>query len=508
MDVLLPRTDGGVAAQAVLAAGLLLVARSELSSGSMERPQASPTRIPDPMERDRERQLIVIGGGPGGMAAARAAARAGVRPLLVQMGPIGGDCTFTGCVPSKTLIEAAARGERFTEAIAATHRAVEAIAAQEDDDVVRGEGIDVLHGWATFRSPREVELDGTVLRSERVVIATGAGPAVPPIPGLADIDYLTNESIFELDQQPATLAVLGGGAVGCELAQAFRRLGSEVTVVEALDRLLAKEEPEASAVIADAFTAEGIDLRLGRKVLRVESCEGKAFARLHLEGGEVVRADRVLVAVGRRAATSGLGLDAAGVATEGGFVKVNAYLATSSPGIWAAGDVTGLLPFTHAADEMGRVAVANALSRRPRRRFDPSPIPWVTFTSPEVARVGMTEADAAARGGRVAYLPMTDVDRAVTAGETRGFVKLIAGPRRLLRNTGGGEVLGATVVATRGGELIHEAVLAMQTRMFTGRLAQAVHAYPTWSMALQQAAAQFFMEIDGRRARPAESQRP
>ena len=220
MDVLLPRTDGGVAAQAVLAAGLLLVARSELSSGSMERPQASPTRIPDPMERDRERQLIVIGGGPGGMAAARAAARAGVRPLLVQMGPIGGDCTFTGCVPSKTLIEAAARGERFTEAIAATHRAVEAIAAQEDDDVVRGEGIDVLHGWATFRSPREVELDGTVLRSERVVIATGAGPAVPPIPGLADIDYLTNESIFELDQQPATLAVLGGGAVGCELAQA------------------------------------------------------------------------------------------------------------------------------------------------------------------------------------------------------------------------------------------------------------------------------------------------
>src|SRR5207244_579451 len=278
---------------------------------SMDRPQASPTRIPDPMERDRERHLIVIGGGPGGMAAARAAARAGVRPLLVQMGPIGGDCTFTGCVPSKTLIEAAARGERFTEAIAATHRAVEAIAAQEDDDVVRGEGIDVLHGWATFRSPREVELDGTVLRSERVVIATGAGPAVPPIPGLADIDYLTNESIFELDQQPATLAVLGGGAVGCELAQASRRPRSEVTVGEALG---------------------------------------------------------------------------------GGFVKVNAYLATSRPGIWAAGDVTGLLPFTHAADEMGRVAVANALSRRPRRRFDPSPIPWVTFTSPEVARVGMTEA--------------------------------------------------------------------------------------------------------------------
>jgi pyruvate/2-oxoglutarate dehydrogenase complex dihydrolipoamide dehydrogenase (E3) component len=167
-----------------------------------------------------------------------------------------------------------------------------------------------------------------------------------------------------------------------------------------------------------------------------------------------------------------------------------------------------MLQFTHAADEMGRLAVANALSRHGRRRFDTSAIPWVTFTSPEVGRVGMTEAEAAAHGGRVAFLPMTEVDRAVTAGRTQGFVKLIAGPRRLLGNAGGGRILGATVVAERGGELVHEAALAMRTYMFTGRLAQAVHAYPTWSMAIRQAAALFFMDINGRRARPAQPTEP
>ncbi|MGH9286417.1 MAG: dihydrolipoyl dehydrogenase family protein, partial [Acidimicrobiales bacterium] len=343
-----------------------------------------------------------------------------------------------------------------------------------------------------------------VLTSPRIIIATGATPAVPPIEGLADLDYLTNENVFELDQQPSSLAVLGGGAIGCELAQAFRRLGSAVTLIEGLDRLLPEEEPEASEVIADAFAAEGIDVRVGRNVTRIEPLERKGAARLHLEGGEAIVADRVLVAVGRKAATDGLGLEAAGVATERGFVTVDRHLATTAPGIWAVGDVTGGLQFTHAADEMGRIAVANALSpRRPRRNFDPSAIPWVTFTSPEVARVGMTEAEAAAHGGRVAYLPMSAVDRAVAAGETRGFVKLIAGSRRFLRTTGGGRILGATVVASRGGEMIHEPALAMATNMFTGRLAQAVHAYPTWSIALRQAAAQFSMEIDGRTARPA-----
>jgi len=208
--------------------------------------------------------------------------------------------------------------------------------------------------------------------------------------------------------------------------------------------------------------------------------------------------------VGRRAATDGLGLEEAGVERERGFIVTDDHLATTAAGVWAVGDAAGKLQFTHAADEMGRIAAGNALARRPPRRFHPEWIPWVTFTDPEVARVGMTEAEGAERGARVAYLPMSEVDRAVAAGATDGFVKLVAGPRRVLGHAAGGRLLGATVVAGRGGELIAEAALAIRTRMFTARLAQAVHAYPTWSAAMWQAAAQFFVDAGGRRARPAQ----
>ncbi|GAC1311540.1 MAG: FAD-dependent oxidoreductase [Acidimicrobiales bacterium] len=446
--------------------------------------------------------LIVIGGGAGGMGAVRAAARRGARPLLVQAGRIGGECTFAGCVPSKALIAAAGAGQSFRSAVETVHTAIEAIAATEDDAVFAAEGIDVLHGWATFRSATEIDVDGRRLRSRRFVLATGTHPAVPPIEGLDGVDYLTNDNVFDLECCPETLAVLGGGAIGCELAQAFSHLGAKVTIVEGLERLLPREEPEASAVIAEVFSTEGIGMRVGRKVVQVDALEAKGAARLHLDDGSTLTADRLLVAVGRRAATEGMGLDAAGVATERGFVVTDDRLATSAAGIWAVGDVAGKLQFTHAADEMGRIAAGNALSRR-RRKFDPSAIPWVTFTTPEVARVGLTEAEAAASGARVAFLPMSGVDRAVVSGETAGFVKLIAAPHPLLRGLGGGRIVGATVVAARGGELIHEPTLAMRTHMFTGRLAQTVHAYPSWSVAIQQAAAQFFFETEGRSARPA-----
>jgi pyruvate/2-oxoglutarate dehydrogenase complex dihydrolipoamide dehydrogenase (E3) component len=300
--------------------------------------------------------------------------------------------------------------------------------------------------------------------------------------------------------------VLGGGATGCELAQAFARLGSTVIVVEAEARLLPREEPEASHVVATALAADGVAIGTGVGLEGVERLDDRGRARLRLSADGAVESDRALVAVGRRPASAGLGFAKVGVAMdERGHVRTDATLATSVKGIWAVGDVTGLMPFTHAAARMGFVAARNALAPRGRRRqrFDSRPIPWVTFTAPEVGRVGMTEADAVERGGRVAYLPLDAVDRAVTTGETRGFVKLIAGPRRLLRNAGGGRLLGATVVAPTGGELIHEAALAMRTRMFTGRLAQTTHAYPTWSTAIQQAAAQFFLELDGRSARPA-----
>lgn len=457
--------------------------------------------VPTRMDHD----LIVIGGGAGGLAAARAARRRGATTLLVQQGPLGGDCTFTGCVPSKALIAAAAGGSSFADAMRTVHDAVATIARGEDDSVLGSEGVDVVHGWATFRDPNTVDIDGHVLRARRFVIATGARPAVPPIDGLDQVDYLTNETVFDLDRLPGSLAVLGGGAIGCELTQAFARLGSTVTIVEALDRVLTREEPETSAAITDALQRDGVDVRVGHAVTRVEPMLQKGAAILHLADGTRVAADRVLVAVGRAGSVAGLGLEHAGVETSKGFVVTDDHLATTARGIWAVGDVAGRLQLTHAADEMGRVAVANALGRR-RRRFDARAIPWAVFTAPEVGRVGLTEAETVDRGGRVAYLPFTELDRAIVTGDTTGFVKLIVGPRRVTRNAGGGIVLGATVVAPVGGELVHEAALAMRTNMFAGRLAQTVHAYPTWSVAIRQAAAQLFMEVGGRAARPAAKQ--
>ncbi|PZS21279.1 MAG: hypothetical protein DLM60_07030 [Pseudonocardiales bacterium] len=422
---------------------------------------------------------------------------AGARTALVNNGPPGGDCTFVGCVPSKTLIESAAQGTSFATAMGRVRDAVGRIAATEDAAALAKEGIEVASGRAVFTSPRQVLLDGRPVSARRFVVASGSRPAIPPIPGLQSMAYLTNETVFDLTAQPARLAVLGGGAIGCELAQAFARLGTTVTVIEAAPRLLPREEPETSKVLARVFSDEGITVRTGAPVTQVrDRPDGR---ELVLAGGPPVVADAVLVAVGRTPTTADLGLDAAGVQLdERGFVRTDAHLATTAGGIYAAGDVTGRLPFTHAAYAMGRLAARNALRRR-RARFDTSAVPWVTFTAPEVAHVGRTEAQACeqATGARVAYLPMAELDRAITAGHAEGFVKLIAGPRRLTGTTGGGRLLGATIA----GEMIHEVVLAMRTAMFTGGLAQAVHAYPTWSMAVQIAAAQFFDEFAGRSAR-------
>ncbi len=217
-----------------------------------------------------EFDLVVIGGGAGGLSAARAGVRRGARTLLIQDGPIGGDCTFTGCVPSKALIEAAARGASFTDGIAAVHHAVETIARTETAEVLQAEGINVLAGRGRFVAPRDLDIDGQRIRARHVVIATGAAPAVPPIDGLADIPYLTNENVFDLQRAPTSLTVLGGGAIGCELAQAFRRLGSAVTVIEALPRLVAREEPETSVVLEEAFTRDGIEVLTGRTVTQVD----------------------------------------------------------------------------------------------------------------------------------------------------------------------------------------------------------------------------------------------
>lgn len=447
--------------------------------------------------------LLVIGGGAAGMAAARTAVRLKRSVLLVQDGPVGGDCTFTGCVPSKTLIESARDRVSFDQAMHAVRSTVAAIAATETADVLRAEGVHVLEGRARLTAPSTADVDGQVVSARRCVIATGSGPLLPPVPGLLEAPHLTSETVWQLRQAPESLLVLGGGAIGCELAQAFARFGVRVTLVEAGDRLLAKEEPEASAVVAEVLAREGVDVRLKATVAAVERAPGSAV-QVRLADGTALQAAQLLVAVGRRPLTDGLGLDAAGVARDSrGFITVDDRLRTNLAGTYAVGDVTGRLQFTHAADEMGRTAALNALRPPLRLRFHMEAIPWVTFTAPEVARVGMTEQEAATVGGRVAYLPMAAVDRAVTAGRTDGFIKLVAGPRRLTGHLAGGRLLGATIVAERAGEMVHEVALAIRTGMFTGRLAQTVHAYPTWSTGVRSAAAQFVVEADGRRARAA-----
>jgi pyruvate/2-oxoglutarate dehydrogenase complex dihydrolipoamide dehydrogenase (E3) component len=451
--------------------------------------------------------LVVIGGGAAGLGAARAGAAVGARTLLISEGEIGGECTFTGCVPSKTLIEAAARSAAFPAAMTAVREAVAAIAATETAEVLKREGVDVLRGRVAFLSPREVSVDERVLRARRFIVATGSRPAVPPVPGLAESRYLTNETIWGVGELPGRLAVLGGGAVGCELAQAFARLGSQVTVIEAAPRLLPAADPAASQVVEHVFRAAGICVRTAVVATRVTNSDSGVI--LHLTSGDQTAADRLLVAAGRQPAADHLGLENAGIRLdERGNVVTDRHLATTAAGTYAAGDVTGRMPFTHAAHAMGRLAARNALRRRwsPPGAFATSAIPWVVFTDPEVAQVGLTEAQAATaqKGARVAYLPASEADRAVTAGRTEGFVKIIAGRRRVLGAAGGGRVLGATIVAARAGEMIHEPALAMRTGMFTGRLAQTVHAYPTWSLAVQQAAAQFFGQFGGRTARPAQ----
>ena len=445
--------------------------------------------------------LIIVGGGAGGLGAARAARWAGADVLLVNDGPLGGDCTFTGCVPSKTLLAAAAQGLSFGEAMERVAFTVERIAGAETADVLRAEGVEVLEGRARFTTHDTIVVGEKRLTAPRVIVATGSRPSVPPIRGLDLVEVMTNEDVFSLTSPPVSLGIIGGGAVGCELAQAFSGLGVDVTLFEGLPHLLSREEPEASEVIESALSAAGIVVHTGAEIRRVEPREG-AIALVTGSGETVV--ERLLVAAGRLPNSGDMGLEELGVKLDPeGHIRTGDRLQTEVRGVYAVGDVTGKLSFTHAADEMGRLAAGNALRKGVRGKFRTSWIPWATFTNPEVARIGMTEAEAAEHGGRVAELPMSEMDRAITDGQTAGFVKLIAGPKPLTRNLYGGQVLGATIVAPRAGEMIHEIALAMRTKAFTGRLGQTVHVYPTWSYAIQKAAGQFFGVVEGREARPA-----
>ena len=451
---------------------------------------------------DVRADLVVIGGGAAGLAAARAARRRGAQVTLVSDSPLGGDCTFTGCVPSKTLLNAAHRGDAFDVAMMQVQRTVESIAADESFDVLRGEGVMALNERATFVDRDTIDVGGHTIQARRFVVATGATPFVPPIPGLDASRVLTSERLFTLSALPRRLAILGGGPIGVEMAEAFARFGSHVTIIEAANRILPREECDSSAVITEFLEQLGVTIHTTTSCTAVEHSPN--HTTLSFDVRTPLECDALLVSAGRAPSSVGFGLEAIGVRTNAkGFIEVDDRLRTSVRSIFAAGDVTQTLQFTHVADETGRVAVANALSRFPYRRFHPEWIPAVTFTSLEVARVGMLESEVDHDQAHVAYLPMSEFDRARTSGETRGFVKIITVPRRLSGHRLGGTIVGATVVAPRAGEMLAEIVLAMRTGMWPARLVTTTHAYPTWGMAVQQTTAQFFGDFGGRTARTA-----
>jgi pyruvate/2-oxoglutarate dehydrogenase complex dihydrolipoamide dehydrogenase (E3) component len=444
--------------------------------------------------------LVAIGAGAAGLVSSAMAAGLGAKAAIVERGLMGGDCLNFGCVPSKALIRAARSVEEARRAQAygapvfaretadfgaamERMRGIRArIAAEDSAARFRDElGVDVFLGEARFVAPDALEVGGARLRFARAVIATGARPAMPPIPGLVQAGARSNETIWELVERPRRLAVIGGGPIGCELAQAFARLGCSVTLIEALPRLLPRDDDEAAELIAERLAAEGVALRLGAGVERVESNGEEKL--LYLAGAQTVAADEILVAVGRAPNVEGLGLDAAGVrfdARRG--VVVDDHLRTSNPRIFAAGDVCMDWKFTHAADAAAKIAVQNALFL-PTQKLSSLAMPWCTYTDPEVAHVGLSEADALARGIEVDVYraPLEQVNRAVLDGEEEGFVKLVV-------KRGSDRIVGGTIVAAHAGELITQVTLAITGKLGLSTLLRVIYPYPTQGEGIKRVA--------------------
>lgn len=444
--------------------------------------------------------LVVIGGGTAGLVTAAGAAGLGARVALVESRFLGGDCLNVGCVPSKCLISAAraAAGVRrageygvkvphgvtvdFPAVMERMRKLRAGISHHDSAKRFTDLGVDVFLGQARFRDATTVEVDGTRLPFKRAVIATGGRAAAPPVPGLDQVDYLTNETLFSLTELPKRLGIIGAGPIGVEMAQAFARFGSEVLLVEAMHGILPNEDPDASEIVRDALARDGVLLRCCGKDLRIAPGKNEARLRVDSHGksyDETV--DRLLVSVGRAPNVEGLDLENAGVAFEKTGVVVNDFLQTTNPRIYAAGDICMRYKFTHAADFAARTVLQNALFMG-RKRLSALTIPWCTYSDPEIAHVGSYEKDAAACGIEVETFtkPMGEVDRAIAEGRTEGFV-------RIHTRKGSDEILGATVVASHAGEMISEITAAMNAGMGLGKLANVIHPYPTQAEAIRHA---------------------
>jgi pyruvate/2-oxoglutarate dehydrogenase complex dihydrolipoamide dehydrogenase (E3) component len=447
------------------------------------------------MSTNDQQDLVVLGGGVGGLVIASVTAQLGLKVTLIEKSDkLGGDCLHYGCVPSKTLIHSAKvaslmrRGEEFglpkaipdvdlNRVMGHVAGVVATIQKHDDPERFRGYGCNVIFGRPRFINPHRVQVNGETIRGSRFVIATGSSPAVPPIDGLDQIEYLTNKTVFSHDNLPRRLLVLGGGPIGVELAQSFLRLGSEVSLVQSNERLLPKEDPDISDALKQHLTREGMKIHAGVKAQRVRKVDGGLA--LKCGNGLTLKGDALLVAAGRKPNLEGLDLETAGVEYGKRGINVDSRLRTSQKHIFACGDVCGPYPFTHMAEHQAGVVISNAAFRWPKK-IDYSVVPWVTYTDPEVARVGMNETQAKENGTeyQLLHFQFKDVDRALAEVAPYGEMKLLVRRNR---------ILGATIIGPHAGELLHEVILAMQARIKLGQISAAVHVYPTLAQITRRA---------------------
>lgn len=453
--------------------------------------------------------LIVIGGGSAGLVAAGGSALLGARVALIEKNLLGGDCLYTGCVPSKALIRSARfahqlkLGPKFgfkTTAAEFTDGSFESVTQRVQDvikviehhdapEVFEKMGVEVVLGSPRFLNANEIEVslkttgETRIMRARRFCISTGSRPFTPPIEGLHETGFITNEEVFHLRELPQRLIVLGAGAIGLELGQSFSRFGSKVTVVEMADRILIKEDPEVSELMEKVLRSEGLEILTKTKAVKVsKNSDGTKVVTVEAEGRTFeIEGDEILAAVGRQPNLQGLDLEKAGVAFERQRITTNDYLQTSQKHIFAAGDVTGHFQFTHMADYEAQIVIQNAFVPFPfKKKTDFRVVPWATFTEPEVARVGQTEAEALKQFGaervKVYKVSFSDNDRAQAEGATDGFAKVVAAR---------GRIVGATLVGDHAGELIHEFVWAVKERLKVSQLNKIIRVYPTLAKIVQ-----------------------
>ena len=444
--------------------------------------------------------LVVIGAGTAGLICAAVAAGLGAKVALIEREFMGGDCLNVGCVPSKALIRSA---RAFADAHRATayglsvapdgrvdfsavmermRRLRAALSSNDGAARYRGLGVDVFFGEGRFSGADSIDVGGKTLRFGRAVIATGSRASAPPIPGLSEAGFLTNETVFSLTALPKRLVVIGAGPLGCELAQSFRRFGSDVALLEAESGILPREDREAAEIVKRALEHDGIDIVEGCKIMRIAANGAEKIVNLECGGASrEITCDEILVGAGRAPNVDGLNLEAAGVKYDRRTgVKVNDHLRTSNRRIFAAGDIWSKYKFTHMSDAMARIVIRNALFLG-RERVGALTIPWCTYTDPEIAHVGLYEHEALGRGISVKTFvqPLSEVDRAVLDGETEGFVKVHV-------REGSDEILGATVVASHAGEMISELTLAMVGKLGLSIIARTIHPYPTQAEATRK----------------------